>query len=207
MFPGRGGFGQGRSAGAIRATVGVELCQAAGARRPPFHHEPVNDDEKPGWLLSTKPAASRQSTQEGRAPWKFQSFAYDGLVSTVKPSARLLGAHHGPQPGPRFPSSPRCYRSGGRRRRLAPPPSTTSASTPRDCSAVPAPRRRWLTRRAWSPRGNGLAPGPGADSGRPHSGGRPLGLGIDILFVEPGTASARRNWPAACRNLPGETPG
>ncbi len=59
--------------------VGVELCQAAGARRLAlFHHEPVNDDEQLGRLLD-ETRRFEAITREGRAPLEIIS-AYDGLV-------------------------------------------------------------------------------------------------------------------------------
>lgn len=59
--------------------VGVELCQAAGARRLAlFHHEPVNDDIQLCRLLD-ETRRLEEITREGRPPLEVIS-AYDGLT-------------------------------------------------------------------------------------------------------------------------------
>jgi phosphoribosyl 1,2-cyclic phosphodiesterase len=59
--------------------VGVELCQAAAARRLAlFHHEPMHDDPKLARLL-TESRRLEEITREGRAPLDIVS-AYDGLT-------------------------------------------------------------------------------------------------------------------------------
>ncbi len=59
--------------------VGVELCQAAGARRLAlFHHEPVNDDGRLALLLE-ETRRFEEITRENLAPLEIIS-AYDGLT-------------------------------------------------------------------------------------------------------------------------------
>jgi len=59
--------------------VGVELCQAAGARRLAlFHHEPVHDDQQLARLLG-ETKRLEQITRGAGAPLEIIS-AYDGLT-------------------------------------------------------------------------------------------------------------------------------
>jgi len=62
--------------------VGVELCQAAAARRLAlFHHEPSNDDNQLSHLLEETRRLEKLTRGE-RAPLEIIS-AYDGLTVTL----------------------------------------------------------------------------------------------------------------------------